>query len=512
MTHGLASLASQADWDAVQAGLVELALGGAIAPALDLRGWLESLAIARPADGDTVIADEDWLACALPSASAEELLLRTLLRDSSYRLHVDVSLAEIIAAIGASGRWSRLEELVFGDLAVMTPRLAALTALAKADDQSFGSACWRCLDPLSVEIASPLDQRCWGLPGTPEELFPILRTRYPAFVAVPVFIEPSSPLAAMIISAASLGEGVRVSGEQQGELLSLARQGVPVWWQPLADGRIEAALSLPCRARGRLDALSSHTYSRGVPAYVRERSALLPSGAGFSRASFWEIVEQGTEGLAFVGASSRNNWPSDEDRALRGLPSGEHLADLVRARQATRAASDPADDALRMLADHSLYGFWIQTLLIEALDRELGEETLLFAPPHAMVKDVESATRVYYRPRLDAAKRVRPLLELGTLDDVMSRVATSVSVRPVATLGDPGGPWAMSLGLLARVGIAQTRHDRWALSPHALDRLHGGGLMTGVIRRGKGFRERLHEVLEGLWRERAEAAGEARSA
>jgi len=166
-----------------------------------------------------------------------------------------------------------------------------------------------------------------------------------------------------------------------------------------------------------------------------------------------------------------------------------------------------------MLADHPLYGFWIQTLLVEALDRELGEETLLFAPPtHAIVKDIESATRVYYRPRLDTNTRVRALLELGPLDDVMSRLAASVSLRSVPTLGDTAGPWAMSLGLLARVGITQTRHDRWTLSTHALDRLHGGGLMTGVIRRGKRFREGLHEVLEGLWRERAEVAQEVRGA
>jgi len=165
-----------------------------------------------------------------------------------------------------------------------------------------------------------------------------------------------------------------------------------------------------------------------------------------------------------------------------------------------------------MLADHPLYGFWIQTLLIEALDRELGEETLLFVPPtHMIVKDVESATRVYYRPRLGTKKQTRHLLELGTLDDVMNRIAASVSVRPVATLGDTAGPWAMSLGLLARVGIVQTRHDRWALSTHALDRLHGGGLMTGVIRRGKGFRERLHHVIEGIWRQRAETAQEVHS-
>lgn len=192
-----------------------------------------------------------------------------------------------------------------------------------------------------------------------------------------------------------------------------------------------------------------------MPAYVREWSALLPMAPSTSRASFWDIVEHGVVGLAFVGASSRDHWPSDSGRSPRGLPSGEHLADLVRARQSTRAQSDPADDALRMLADHPLYGFWIQTLLIEALDRELGEETLVFAPPtHAIVTDIESATRVYYRPRLDLTKRVRPLLELGPLDDVMGRIATSVSVRPVPTLGDPAGPWAMSLALLVQGGVA----------------------------------------------------------
>ena len=165
------------------------------------------------------------------------------------------------------------------------------------------------------------------------------------------------------------------------------------------------------------------------------------------------------------------------------------------------------------LADHPLFGFWLQILLLEALDRELGEETLLFAPPpHAIVGDVEAATRVYYRPRSEPNRQLQALLELGALDDVMSRVANGVGVRPVAVLGDRAGPWAMSLALLATVGITQIRHGRWTLSTHALDRLHGGGLMTGVIRRGRAFRQRLHVALEDLWRECADGVQEAHSA
>lgn len=492
--------------------LVELALGGSVEPGPALREWLEAIGAAQAGDGESVIADEDWLACSLPAASADELLVRTFLRDPLYRLHLDLALAEVVATIGISSRWQRLEELLFGELAVLSPRILALVELARDNDGNWGIDCWRRLRPLPLDIAAILDERCWGIAGSPEELFPVLRTRYPAFASVPVFIQSSSSLVLRVVSAATAGEGVRVAGHGESELFDLAEKGVPLWWRHLGDGQIEVTLSSPCRVRGGQDSFSTHAFSRGVPINVRERSALLSGHAARPRASFWEIAEAETAGLAFVGASSRDAWPSDQDAASRGLPRAEDLENLVRSRRVEKGITDPADEALRRLSDHPLYGFWVQVLLVEALDRELGEETLLIAPPtHAIVEDIEGATHVYYQPRVDATRQLRPLLELGPLDEVMNRLAMSVNLRPVAALGDIAGSWPLSLALLARVGIVQTRHDRWALSTYSLDRLHGGGLMTGVIRRGRRFRERLHDVLEALWAERAKAAWEAKN-
>src|SRR5262249_29877323 len=150
-------------------------------------------------------------------------------------------------------------------------------------------------------------------------------------------------------------------------LFELARQGVPLWWQPLADGQCEVTLCTGCRTRGELDGSSVHPYSRGVPTQARQRSVLLPSHPLVTRASFWEIAETATVGLAFVGTSSRDAWPHDGDAARRGLPSAEHLGEIVRSRRTQRGVADPGDYALRLLADQPLYGFWIQILLAEAL-------------------------------------------------------------------------------------------------------------------------------------------------
>jgi hypothetical protein len=513
MTEPPISLSRPSDLDALQANLVELALGGAIAPEPGVRGWLEAIGVAGAMEGDSIVADEDWLGCSLPSRSAKDLLARTLLRDPLYRLHVDLALGEVVTAVGASGRWSRLEDLLFGELAVLAPRLVALVDLARTQGGASESAFWRQLDPLPQATTATFDERCWGITGAAEAMFPVLRTQYPALASVPVFIREADPLVIAVSLAASAGEAVRVPANHQEKLPSLARQGVPLSWRNLEDGSFEVTLSAPCRMRGTAEGVSTQPYSRGVPAIARQASALLPTHAPNTRASFWEIADSRASGLAFIGTATRDAWPSDNDASHRGLPHGGLLSNLVRSRRVEHGSSDPADDAFRSLAAHPLFGFWVQVLLVEALDRELGEETLLLAPPtHALVEDVEAATRVYYRPRSDAARKVRPLLDLGGLDDVMTRLAAPSGVHPVAALGDPAGPWAMSLALLARVGVAQTRHDRWALSAHALDRLHGGGLMTGVIRRGRTFRERLHEVLEQLWRERVELAPEIRSA
>ena len=93
----------------------------------------------------------------------------------------------------------------------------------------------------------------------------------------------------------------------------------------------------------------------------------------------------------------------------------------------------------------------------------------------------------------------------ATLDELARRVGISqVSVPFVTTYG----PWSFGLKLMRTVNLVHSRADRWTLSEHVLDRLHGGGMNTGVIRRGKAFRERLHEHLRELWEVQAHKAEE----
>jgi len=238
-------------------------------------------------------------------------------------------------------------------------------------------------------------------------------------------------------------------------------------------------------------------------------SRLLPAQERQEEMHFWRIAEESMEGLASTGSVAGQPWPAEEHCRRRSLPDGTHLRELASSRPARRGDRDVGDDALRALSEHPLHGFWLQLLLLEALDRELGEETVLLAPPtHAVVDDVEGSTRVFYRPRPDSRFHDRALLELGQLDEVLIRAAAALGVRSAGAIGHAEGPWSLGLSMLAQVGIVQTRHDRWTMSTHVLDRLHGGGLMSSVIRRGKAFRERLHGVLEGIWRERREATGE----
>ena len=517
MIEDAASLDCLKDLDALQDLLVELALGGMLEKAPERQVWLEMVGVAQATVDDRITPTEDWLACSLPAPSPADLLTRTLLRDPLYRLHVDVLVTQVVAAVGVSGRWQRLEDLLFGDLASLAPRLSALLDLARTGEEparSLKKVAWRVLDPLPREVTERLDERCWGMSGSAETMFPILRTRYPQLASVPMFIADADAVVGSIIVAASGGEGVKLPRERRAELVDWLYRGVPLWWRPLADGNLEVTLSGPCRARSEPGEVASHPFSRGVPDLARSGSAIVAAGSPERRATFWETAARSKVGLAFVGSANTDAWPSDEDAACRGLPPSQPLRHLVRSRASQRGASDPPDDALRVLAAHPLFGFWLQMLLIEALDRELGDETVLFAPPtHALVEDVAGATRVYYRPRPGARDASCPALELGSVDEVMTGVAAALGVETVGVLGKAAGPWSLGLALLTRVGLAQTRHDRWALSTHALDRLHGGGLMTGVIRRGRDFRERVHDLLEGLWHERwDDAAREVRSA
>jgi hypothetical protein len=150
-------------------------------------------------------------------------------------------------------------------------------------------------------------------------------------------------------------------------------------------------------------------------------------------------------------------------------------------------------------------GFWFQLLLLEALDRELGDETLILAPPvDRRVSDIEAATLVLYRPRKQqdsSSENNRRVATLGLLDEVLTRLSRELGLHPLPlVINTSAGIWSFSLRMLRNAQLVKDRYDRWVLHPDALDRLHGGGLMKDVIRRGKHFRDqRLHGVLKTLW-------------
>jgi len=115
--------------------------------------------------------------------------------------------------------------------------------------------------------------------------------------------------------------------------------------------------------------------------------------------------------------------------------------------------------------------------------------------------DIDNGTpemRLFYRPRSGAAGSSvrREMVELGALGDVMDgitkRLGLEKSYMPYST-GE--SPWSFALRLMRTADMIQGGHERWTLAGHILDKLHSGGLMTRVIRRGHEFRERLHAAL-----------------
>lgn len=473
MTTAGASSRPPRDLPGLEQALVDLAVRGHAASLPGEAAWFEQVGIAMR-EGDRWLAHPDWLACALPAPSAKDLTVRTLLRDPWYRLHIDVAVAAVCRAIGSSERWKRLDELLAGPLRALAPRVASLLARAATTetDTSWDAA----------------DTYCWGHSGAADVLFPLLVASAATWHATPVYLHDAPAKLVHLVVATSAGEGLRLD---VGEAQDLLDGAAPVWVRALGDGTTEVTLTAPVHVAWPGDApdVATHPFSLGAPAAARVRSALV-SPAGLGTSSFWVALEDGVRSHAFAGTAAGTEWPDNA-----GLPKSQALLDLVRARPSGLGRTDEADAALFRLADHPLYGLWLQLLLLEALDRELGEETLLFAIPPGSHGHVQ----VLYRPRTQRGEARASMRDLGGLDAVLDRVARGVGLTTVGALGEVRGTWTLGLGLLGQVGLVQQAGERWALSGHVLDRLHGGGLMTGVIRRGKRIRETLHTVLNGLW-------------
>src|SRR5262249_32016095 len=140
---------------------------------------------------------------------------------------------------------------------------------------------------------------------------------------------------------------------------------------------------------------------------------------------------------------------------------------------------------------------------------ELGQETI-----NLSVKKVESdgksqtQVRFFYKPaeirRDGQVHRDPPVYSLGDFESVMHQLSLQLSVQGMQPSSELAASqlWTAALLMLEQVGIlfVDASHDRCFLSVEALDRLHGGELMTKVIRNGQSSRESMRSALREMWR------------
>jgi hypothetical protein len=226
--------------------------------------------------------------------------------------------------------------------------------------------------------------------------------------------------------------------------------------------------------------------------------------------NLWDLVGKCCKTSVYYALDLRkNDWP---DESHKEIPEGYAVPTLpvLLAAGKSRSASPQVDTALQWLGDHPLYGFLLQLLLLEALDRELGDETLVFVPGTSYEDNDccnEAATRVVYQPRAqgDGTTEMRlPAYDLGMVDPVIEEVSHSFGIDRIVHPYILGrcGTWSTAFRLLRQAEVISDRYNRWSLAEHILDRLYGGGLMTSVIRRGKEMREALHISLKDIWNEK----------
>jgi len=497
----LGSDSSGPDFGSIRAELEQLASLGAIPVGSASGDWLRATGIGH-ASGDVLRADEAWLRVTLPAHDAADLLRRSLIRDPKYRFHLDLTLAEVLCAIAKDGRWQRVEELLFGPFRAFAPRFVSLLEAgqfidgARAFEVAVSSL--RKLSPGGDLDFESWDEEVWSGATDRASLFTVLEDLYLPIYYIPVFVTADGAVRDQIllaVCAAHEGAAARIDESALPTTVSSSAKGVPLRWRQGSATAVALVGGVQIRAAAQSPDLIDFPGGLPEPAAASE---LLPDEPPSPASEVWDLLELG--GFAMLGVpADATTWPETKAETARispELPAGRELDDLGRPRR----HSPHADDALVRLAEHPFFGLWMQVLLLEALDRELGEETLILAPPAAtLVQNIERSTRVLYQPRRAKEKDVRsPMLELGLLDEVFIRVFQHLGVHSIYQAYS-ADPWSRGLHLLHDAGLVKARHDRWAMAPHVVDRLHGGGMMSGVIRRGRAIRDRFHDAFEGLW-------------
>src|SRR5262249_10338641 len=142
-------------------------------------------------------------------------------------------------------------------------------------------------------------------------------------------------------------------------------------------------------------------------------------------ADFWSLRSSTSRVVAFAGFPLEKGWPDESAKSPSGVavPAARTFEGIALSRR----RSPDVDGALQNLARHLLYGPLLQVLLLEALDRELGQESLALL--HLGSGDERRGTevRVFYQPahELSSSEEGEGLsaYELGDFEYVMENLA-----------------------------------------------------------------------------------------
>ncbi len=511
--------------------LQSLALNGAV-PASATGGlWLTSVgAVHLDALEQWLCTDPEWFHNIARARSLLEVVRRTAIRDPLYRFHVDTMVAEVLESIGRSGRWQRLEELLFGPLLPFATRFVQLLDFVREQtDGSTGIHHWdslrRGIEKANSPIFEEWDRLLWAdARGGAAALFPVLLDLYIPLCDGVVSVhpelhglsEPSVEVLAAIVECARRGECGLVDPALKPELNPLYNIGLPVrQWivdSSAPDRRLRVGLAAPVRL------LLGHeraTQNEGIAVVPLDKEhvktsfveTLQRAVAQSQRQDFWSRDPSRNQSSAFPGLRLGETWPTEPLLAPKGVqvPAAQRLHGLGLSRR----RSPDVDEALQMLSDHLMFGSLLQLLLLEALDRELGQETITLSCTKSE-QDGKPSTQIqfYYRPVEESDGRERrrdfPTYALGDFDSVLNRLTGRLNIQAMPFSIGSFGPtfWATALFMLEQVGILflDTSKSRCCLSLEALDRLHGGDLMTRVIRSGQRTRESMRSALSEMWK------------
>lgn len=504
-----------------------IAYGGAQARD-DLRLWLEQSGVAYGVAGapDWVTPARSYLRHTLPYRDRKDLLRKTVIRMPSYRLHLDLALCRVLHAIAAGERWSRFEKLVRDVMKPIAPRILSLLEWASEHSGKppveLSEREWQDLEAaVSTNCFEQIDQELWGAYRSPAEMFPLLEELYLPLVSQPVHAPlggGEQQLLSRLIVAARRGDAVFFPKDQLEKGRALRQKGFPVAIRSGVNRAWLCGAVELCEPGGCPEAVNSVIEApEGVGKYARDSEVLTASD------ETKHLKTNGTGQLTLFGTFvsvpvNALSWPLEMPPQVppwNALPGRAAFEDVALPRR----RSEKADEPLAVLTQHPLYGFLIQFLLAEVLDRELGDETIMLAPPlDRKVECIEAATMVLYRPTKKIVDEFKPqdrgFFELGLFDDILNQLSAveGIHLIPLPHPSCYRGVWSYGLSLLINLEFVVGLQDRWTISPEVHDRLYGGALMRDVIRDKKQLRERFHKALTEMWKveqKKAEAKREA---